>query len=274
MSDPGLTDIDPAAHVSPEATIGEGVRIGPGAVVEAGARIGDGTVVLANAVVTAFATIGKNCRIHQGACVGGDPQDLSFAGGDTRVEVGDGTTIREFATVHRATKPGAATTVGRDCYLMVNSHLAHDCVVGDKVVICNAALVAGHVTIGDRAFISGNTVIHQFSRVGTLAMLGGLSGIGLDLGPYLTAVRRNEVASINVVGMRRAGFDADARRRVQTAYRELFSASTLAAGIVAVRALGVDHPEIRAIVSFYDVRSKRGFCRPPSGHALGDSAEE
>ena len=274
MSNPGLADIHPSAHVSPEAFLGEGVRVGPGAVVEAGARIGDGTIVMANAVVTGFATIGRNCRIHHSACVGGDPQDLAFEGADTRVEIGDGTIIREFATVHRATKPGAATVIGRDCYLMVSSHVAHDCVLGDKVIVCNCALVAGHVHVGDRAFISGNTVIHQFSRMGTLAMLGGLSGIGLDLGPYLTAVKRNEVGAINMVGMRRAGFDLEARRRVQAAYRELFGAASLADGLEAVRALGAERPEIRAIVEFFSVKSKRGFCRPPSGHALGDSAEE
>jgi UDP-N-acetylglucosamine acyltransferase len=269
-----VSGVHPSAHVSPDAVLGDGVRVGPGTVVEAGARIGDGTLILANAVVTGFATIGKNCRIHHGAVVGGDPQDLSFQGADTRVEIGDGTTIREYATIHRATKPGAATVIGRDCYLMVSSHVAHDCVIGDRVVICNCALVAGHVHVGDRAFISGNTVIHQFSRVGTLAMLGGLSGIGLDLGPFLTAVKRNEVGSINMVGMRRAGHDAEARRRVQTAYRELFGAATLADGIAAARALGPDRPEIQAITAFYDFRSKRGFCRPPAGHALGDSAED
>jgi UDP-N-acetylglucosamine acyltransferase len=274
MSNPGLTAIHPSAHVSPEAFLGEGVRVGPGAVVEAGARVGDGTVIMANAVVTGSATIGRNCRIHHAACVGGDPQDLSFEGADTRVEIGDGTTIREFATVHRATRPGAATRIGRDCYLMVSAHVAHDCVLGDKVILVNSALLAGHVHVGDRAFLSGNSVVHQFSRIGSLAMLGGLAGVGLDVGPYLTVARRNEVSAINMVGLRRAGFDLEARRRVQAAYRELFGAASLAEGLEAVGAIGAGRPEIRAIVEFFSVKSKRGFCRPPSGHALGDAAEE
>jgi UDP-N-acetylglucosamine acyltransferase len=243
-------------------------------VIEAGARVGDNSVIMANAVITGFATIGRNCRIHHAACVGGDPQDLAFQGADTRVEIGDGTVLREFATVHRATKPGSSTIVGRDCYLMVSSHVAHDCVLGERVIVCNCALVAGHVHVGDRAFLSGNTVVHQFSRIGSLAMLGGLSGVGLDIGPYLTVVKRNEVRAINMVGLRRAGFDLDARRRIQTAYRELFGAGSLADGLTTVSSLGPDLPEIRAIVSFFQVPSKRGFCRPPSGHALGDSAEE
>jgi UDP-N-acetylglucosamine acyltransferase len=274
MSTPGVTDIHPSAHVSPDAVIGEGVRIGPGAVVEAGARVGDGTTIMANAIVTGFATIGRNCRIHYSACVGGDPQDLGFNGAETRVEIGDGTVIREFATVHRATKPGTATMVGRDCFLMVSSHVAHDCVLGDKVVVCNCALVAGHVHVGDRAFLSGNTVIHQFSRIGSLAMLGGLAGVGLDVGPFLTVAKRNAVSAINMVGLRRAGYDVEARRRVQNAYRELFGATALATGLEAVRAHGEERPEIRAILAFYSAPSKRGYCRPPNGHALGDSAEE
>jgi UDP-N-acetylglucosamine acyltransferase len=269
-----LAEIDPSAHVSPDASLGDGVRIGPGAVVEAGARIGDGTSIGPHAVITGFATIGRNCRIGPSTCVGGDPQDLAFQGADTRVEIGDGTTLREFATVHRATRPGGATVVGRDCYLMVSSHVAHDCVLGDRVVVCNCALVAGHVHVGDRAFLSGNTVVHQFSRIGTLAMLGGLSGVGLDVGPFLTVVKRNEVRAINMVGLRRAGFDLDARRRIQTAYRDLFGAASLAEGLGAVRALGPDRPEVEAIVGFFEVPSKRGFCRPPTGHALGDSSEE
>jgi UDP-N-acetylglucosamine acyltransferase len=274
MGSPGVTDIHPAAQVSPDAVLGDGVRVGPGAVVEAGARIGEGTVVMANAIVTGFATIGRNCRIHHAALVGGDPQDLGFNGAETRVEIGDGTTVREFATVHRATKPGGATVIGKECYLMVTAHVAHDCVIGDRVIIANGALLAGHVHVGDRAFFSGNIVVHQFSRIGTLAMLGGLAGVGLDVGPYLTVARRNEVSAINMVGLRRAGFDLESRRRIQNAYRELFGAASLTEGLEAVAAHGADRPEIRAIVSFFTDGTKRGFCRPPSGHALGDSAED
>jgi UDP-N-acetylglucosamine acyltransferase len=274
LPSPSVNDIHPTAHVASDATIGEGVRVGPGAVVESGARIGDGTTVMAYAVITGWATIGKNCRIHQAACIGGDPQDLAFQGADTRVEIGDGTVVREFATIHRATKPGSATRIGRDCYLMVSSHVAHDCVVGDRVVVCNGALVAGHVQIADRVFLSGNTAVHQFSRIGTLGMLSGNTGVGLDLGPYLIAVGRNEVRAVNVVGLRRAGFDPDARRRIQTAYRDLFGAATLTDGLASVRALGPERPEVRTIVSFFESPSKRGFCRPPNGHALGDAAEE
>jgi UDP-N-acetylglucosamine acyltransferase len=269
-----LAGIDPSAHVDPEAVLGDGVRVGPGAVIEAGARVGDGTVVGAHAVITGHATIGRSCRISPSALIGGDPQDVAFQGADTRVEIGEGTTVREFATVHRATKPGTATIVGRDCYLMVSSHVAHDCVLGDRVIVCNCALVAGHVQVGDRAFLSGNTVVHQFSRIGTLAMLGGLSGVGQDIGPYLTVVKRNEVRAINVVGLRRAGFDLESRRRIQAAYRELFGATSLARGLDAVRALGPERPEIGAIIAFYEVPTRRGFCRPPVGHALGDAAED
>jgi UDP-N-acetylglucosamine acyltransferase len=271
---PSLTDIDPSAHVSPDATLGEGVRVGPGAVIEAGARIGDGSIVMAHAVVTGWTTLGRNCKVFPSAVIGADPQDLSFQPCESRVEIGDGTTVREFATIHRGGKQGSTTVIGRDCLLMVSSHIAHDCVLGDRVVVCNCALVAGHVHIGDRAFLSGNTVVHQFSRIGSLAMMGGLSGVGLDVGPFLTVVKRNEIRAINMVGLRRAGYDIDSRRRIQTAYRELFGAPSLTDGLGSVRALGEERPEIRTIVDFFEVSSKRGFCRPPSGHALGDSADE
>ncbi len=266
-------EIHPSAHVAADADLGPGVKVGPGAIIEPGARIGEGTVIHGNAVVTGFATLGRNCKIHYGAVVGGDPQDLAFEGFDTRVEIADDVVIREHATVHRATKPGAATVIGRGSYLMVNSHVAHDCVLGERVVVCNSALVAGHSHIGNRAFLSGNTVVHQFSRVGTLVMLSGISGIGRDVGPYLLVAERSDVRGINMVGLRRAGLGGDARRRIQNAYRLLFGAPTIREGVDQVRGLGAEHPEIAEIVNFYG-ESKRGYSRPPNGHALGEGAED
>jgi len=266
--------IDPCAHVSPEADVAPNVRIGPGAVVEKGARVGEGTTIMANAVITRHAVIGARCTIHYGAVIGGDPQDLAFKDVPTRVILGDEVTVREFATIHRATVPGAATVVGKGCYLMVNAHVAHDCVLGERVIVCNSALVAGHCSIGDRAFLSGNTVVHQFSRVGPLVMLSGISGIGRDIGPYLIVANRSAVCGVNVVGLRRAGFDAAQRRRVQDAYRELFAARTLTEGVAALRANGAaSHPEVAAIADFFTAESKRGFSRPRRGAALDASGD-
>lgn len=268
-------EIHPQAFVSPEAEVEPNVRIGPGAVVEKGARVGEGTIVMANAVITRAATIGRRCRIHYGAVVGGDPQDVAFEGGDSRVVLGDETVVREHATVHRATKRDGATVVGRGCYLMVNAHVAHDCTLGERVIVCNSALVAGHCTIGDRAFLSGNTVVHQFSRVGPLVMLSGISGIGRDVGPYLIVASRSEVRGVNVVGLRRAGLDGAARTRVKEAYRALFAAATLEEGVARLRADGAaTHPEIAAIADFFSAESKRGFSRPRRGAVLGSGEDD
>lgn len=268
-------EIHPHAHVSPEAEVEPNVRIGPGAVVEKGARVGEGTTIMANAVITRYATIGRRCKIHYGAVIGGDPQDLTFVDVPTRVQIGDETVVRECASVHRATKEGTATVVGRGCYLMVNAHIAHDCVLGERVIVCNSALVAGHCRIGDRAFLSGNTVVHQFSRIGPLVMLSGISGVGRDVGPYLIVAGRSNVRGINVVGLRRAGLDGAARSRVKEAYRALFAAPTLEEGVAALRTTGLAaHPEIAAIADFFAAESKRGFSRPKRDAKLGTSEDD
>ena len=250
------------AVVSEDAEIGPGVIIGPYAVIEAGARIGNGTRIQAGAVVTGHVDVGRSCEIGHGAVIGGEPQDVSFdRDTPSRLVIGDRTVIREHVTLHRATKPGTSTRVGDDCYLMGHCHVAHDCVIDDGAIVCNGALIAGHVEVGPRAFISGNVVIHQFCRIGELAMIGGHAGISLDAGPYLMVTDRNRLGGQNVVGMRRAGFDADARRRVKAAYQALFGAESHEAGLEAVAAMGLDHPEVARIHAFF-ASSKRGFLKP------------
>ena len=243
------------------AELGEGVTVGPHAVIEAGAVVGDGTSVLANAIVTGHATIGAGCQIHYGAVIGHEPQDLAFEGAESRVILGDGCVVREYATVHRATREGGATVVGENCLLMVGSHVAHDCQIGRNVVICNSALVAGHAIVGDRAFLSGNAVVHQFSRVGRLVMLSGISGIGRDVGPFLTVACRSQVAGLNTVGMRRAGLSGTTRRLVRDAYRMLFKAETIDEGLAQIRERIEPDPAVKEILDFYSI-SGRGFARP------------
>ncbi|MEE2713161.1 MAG: acyl-ACP--UDP-N-acetylglucosamine O-acyltransferase [Planctomycetota bacterium] len=269
MTGPAAVNVHPTAVVSPEADLGASVAVGPYAVIEAGAVVGASTTIDAHVVVKASATIGEDCRLHVGAVIGDDPQDVSFdLGAPTRVEIGDRTVLREYVTVHRSTAPERPTRIGSDCLLMGSSHVAHDCLVGDHVVLCNAALVAGHVEVGPRAFISGNAVVHQFCRVGAVVMLSGLSGISRDVGPYLTVSGRSDVSGLNVIGMRRAGLSGATRARVKEAYRRLFASTLLADGLVGVRELGLEHDEIREIAAFY-AASQRGYSRPPQGHPLG-----
>lgn len=273
MPGPAAVSVHQTAVVSPGAVLGENVTVGPYAVVEAGAVIGAGTTLDAHVVVKGPATVGVDCRLHAGVVIGDDPQDLAFDPGvPSRVEIGDRTILREYVTIHRSTDPARPTRIGSDCLFMGGSHVAHDCQVSDHVILCNAALVAGHVEIGPRAFISGHTVIHQFCRIGAVVMLSGLSGIGRDVGPYLTVSGRSDVNGLNVVGMRRAGVTSDARLRVKEAYRHLFMSPRLKDGLAAIRGLGVQHPEINEIAEFY-AGSKRGYSRPPQGHVFGTASE-
>jgi len=269
MTGPLATTVHATAVISPRAELSDGVKVGPYAVVSAGAFIGRGTVLDAHVVVKGTATIGADCRLHAGVVVGDDPQDLSFAvETPSRVLIGDRTVLREHVTVHRATIEDGVTQIGAGCLLMGGSHVAHDCVLGDEIVLCNSALVAGHVEIEDRAFISGNTVIHQFCRVGRSVMLSGVSGIGKDVGPYLTVAGRSDVVGLNAVGMRRAGMDVAARARVKEAYRGMFGSDSLGEGLAAVQALSPEHPEIQEILEFYG-GSRRGYSRPVVGHVFG-----
>lgn len=256
--------IHATAVVSPDAELGEGVEIGPYAVVEGGAVVGNGTKIDAHAIIRGATTLGEHCRIHPCAVLGDDPQDLSFDFARTRLVVGDHTVVREHATVHRSTKEGRPTVIGSHVLLMGMSHVAHDCVIGDRVVICNSGLVAGHCEIGPRAFISGNTVVHQFCRVGALVMLSGLSGVGRDVGPFLTVAGRSRIQGVNAVGMRRAGMTAAQRSRVKQAYRLLFGVPDLARGLDLVREAHGGHPEIGEILAFY-AASRRGYSRPGGG---------
>lgn len=253
--------IDPRALVSEHAEIDEGVSIGPFAIVEEGVVLAEGCSLGPGAILRSGVHLGRDCRIHAGAILGEDPQDLSFEGAGGGVHVGEGTVVREYATVHRASRPGRETRIGPFSYLMVQSHVAHDAILGERVIVCNGALIAGHARIGDRAFISGNVVIHQFCRVGQMVMLSGNTGISSDVGPYLTMAERNAVVGFNKVGMRRGGLDAPAQRRVIASYRRLFGARTLREGVAELAADAARHAELAAIHAFYSEEG-RGFARP------------
>lgn len=261
------------AVVDPGATIGLGSSIGPYAVIEAGVQIGEGVVIGPHVVIKSGTELGDECRVHAGAVLGDDPQDLAFDRQlETRLVVQARTVIREHVTIHRATDPARPTRIGQDCLLMAHSHVGHDAHLGSRVILCNSALIAGHVEVQDRAFLSGNTVVHQFCRVGEGVMLSGVSGVNRDVGPYLTVAERSDVVGINTVGLRRAGMNSERRRRVVQAYRALFSAPSLEGGLEAVRALeSSEEPEIRRILDFYQ-GTKRGYARPRCEHPLAQHA--
>ena len=250
-------NIHPTACIEPGAVLGEGVEVGP------------------HAVIFRHVTIGPRTRIHAGAVIGDLPQDLGFKGGDSWVRIGADCVIREHVTIHRGTKPDTLTEVGDGCFLMAGSHLAHNVVLGRRVILANAVLLAGYVQVGDGAFISGNSAVHQFVRIGRLAMIGGLGAISKDIPPFCTtrSSTLNGVTGLNVIGMRRAGLDAPARLAVKRAfallYREGLNFRDAAAAIAA------QYPDgpARELADFV-AAAKRGLAPFAARRAGGESVEE
>jgi UDP-N-acetylglucosamine acyltransferase len=250
--------IHPTAVVSDGARLGDDVVIGPHAVIEAGAEIGDGSVIGAHAIVKRYTTLGRQNRVFEGAVLGGEPQDLAYDGSPSRLVIGDRNTIREGVTIHRASKPGAATVVGSDCFLMAYAHVAHDCRIADRVIMANDALLSGHIEVGERAFISGCVVVQQFSRIGRLALLGGGSKVPKDCLPFvITDGNPARARGLNVVGLRRAGMGAAELRALKEALRLLLrSALPLAEALERMSELR--HPLVDEMIEFARA-SKRGF---------------
>lgn len=195
--------------------------IHPAAHIEEGARLGEGCVIHAHALIGRHCHLADGVVVHPYAVLGGDPQDLGFRPETpSGVRIGAHTVIREHVTVNRATKPGESTTVGADCFLMTGCHVAHDCRIGERVVIANAVLLAGHVHIGDRTFLGGGAVIHQHVRIGESVMIGGGGRISSDVAPFCLATERNTVYGLNMVGLRRRGLKREVLSEIKQAFRE------------------------------------------------------
>jgi UDP-N-acetylglucosamine acyltransferase len=215
--------ISPLAYVHPDARIGKDVTIEPFATIYADVEIGEGTWIGPNAVLMDGARIGRKCRIFPGAVISAIPQDLKFAGEHTTAEVGDGTTIRECVTINRGTADRLKTAVGSNCLLMAYVHLAHDCILGNNIVIANSVNLAGHVTIDDWAILEGNVAVQQFIHIGAHSFIAGASLVRKNVPPFVKAAREPlSYVGVNVVGLRRRGFDDAAVARIEDIYREIF----------------------------------------------------
>ncbi len=209
--------------VDPRAKIGKNVTIDPFSTISSDVEIGDGTWVGSNVTIMDGARIGKNCKIFPGTVISAIPQDLKFEGEDSLVIIGDNTTIRECVTINRGTKALGYTKVGNNCLIMATAHIAHDCIIGDHVIIVNGCGVAGHVEIGDYAIIGGLSAIHQFSRIGKHVMVSGGSLIRKDIPPYIKVAREPMTyAGINSVGLRRRGMSNEKIIEIQNIYRVIF----------------------------------------------------
>lgn len=262
--------IHPTAVVDPRARLAADVEVGPYAVIDGEVSVDAGSWIGSHVHIAGPTRIGKRCRIYPFAVIGTPPQDRSFTGGESRVEIGDDNTIREHVTIHSGTpKGGGVTSVGNRNWFLVGSHVAHDCRIGDDNTFANGILLAGHVRVASNVMVSGVVAVHQFCRIGRLAMVSGMTGVPLDVPPFVIAQgTRARLVGLNRVGLKRAGVTTAQMRVLQEAYRLLFrEKSSLAGRLAAVRALG--EPLAGEMADFV-ATTKRGVCTRESD----ESAEE
>ena len=255
--------IHPTAAVESGAEVDPSCEIGPFAVIGPHVRMGPGNVVGAHAVVTGRTTLGQGNRVFPHAVIGEVPQDLKYRGEPTHLAIGDRNSFREFVTVHLGTAGGGGTTrIGTGCLVMANSHVAHDCVIGDGAIIANSVALAGHVVLEDHVHFGGLSAAHQFTRIGRLAFVSGMTGITMDVPPYCMASgSRAELAGLNTIGMQRAGFSEEQIAHAKQAYKIVFRSNLqLADAIAQLDAELGTHPEIAHFVAFLR-GSQRGLTR-------------
>jgi len=253
--------IHPTALVDPDAQIGADVEIGPFAVIGPQAAIGDRTIVQSYVVMEGNVAIGTGNFIGHGAIIGPPPQDLSFSlERKTKIEIGNDNVIREYCTIHRGSPEGSVTKIGDNNFLMVGTHVGHNCEIGNNVVIANNCLLAGHVHVDDGAFIGGGSTFHQHMHVGRLVMVQGSSAFGKDLPPFVIAAERNSVFGINVIGLKRAGFSVRDRDELKAAFKLLYTSGlNISQALEKAETMNFGAPA-REFFEFVAGAKKRGIC--------------
>jgi UDP-N-acetylglucosamine acyltransferase len=251
--------IHSTAIVSPDAEIGSNVEIGAFAIVGEGCSIGDDCVISPRATLERNVALGPHCRVGIGSVLGGPPQDLKYAGEETTVVIGEGTVIREYATINRGTAHSFTTSVGRHCLLMSYVHIAHDCQIGNSVILSNVVQLAGHVTIEDKAIISGLSAVHQFARIGRQSFIGGCSRVSKDIPPFLKAVGNPvKLYGLNTIGLQRNGMDEATIRELKRAYRLLFRSDLNVTQAIEQAQTELEPlPEVKELLRFVEA-SERG----------------
>jgi UDP-N-acetylglucosamine acyltransferase len=256
--------IHPTAIIDPTAKISEGVEIGAYSVIEKNVYIGEGTKIGSHVVIREGTEIGKGCQIFQFSSIGEAPQSIAYKGEKTSLQIGDYNIIREFVTLHRGTvKGGGKTVIGNENFIMAYSHVAHDCQIGNQVVMANGATLGGHILIEDHAIIGGLVAVHQFCQVGAYAIIGGLTGVLMDIPPYTKAQGdRAKLFGLNTIGLKRANFSEDTLRALKKAYRIIFRSDlTLEKAMTRLREDEVSQVhEVQHLIQFIQ-RSKRGISR-------------
>jgi UDP-N-acetylglucosamine acyltransferase len=263
--------IHPTAIVSPQAVLGDNVEVGAFSLIEGEVTIGDNCVIRPGAYLYGPITMGRGNTVHTGAILGDLPQHLKFKGERTTLEIGDNNIIRENVTIHRGTTHSFKTVIGNNNFIMVGAHIAHDCVVGNRCMLTNGCMLAGHCTLEDNVIISGNSAVHQFVRIGRLALLSGLSGTTKDIPPFIIQQGIDTTSGVNVIGMRRAGMAQEQINAVRDAFRILFREGLpLPAAIAKLeRHLG-DSDVVREMITFLHGAHK-GVC-PMRGRLRDEAA--
>lgn len=255
--------IHPTAIISPDANLADDVEVGPYSVIGPSVNIGKGTKIGPHVIIESHTDIGENCHLFQFASIGAPPQDLKFKGEETRVVIGNHNTIREFVTIHRATAADIGVTIMGDYNLiMAYCHIAHNCKLGDHVIMSNAANLAGHIHVEDYAIISGLSGVHQFTRIGAHSIIGGCSAVTKDIPPYVMAAgNMAKLYGLNLIGLKRRGFSEETIQALKETYRIVFRSSLLLAkAIETVKSDVADVPEVRHFLDFIQ-SSPRGICR-------------
>lgn len=268
-----MSEIHPSAIIGRNVRLGDSCQIGPGCVIEDGVVLGARNRLLMNVYVGPGTTIGDDNQLHMGAVVGHLPQDLAFKGGESFTKIGSRNTIREYVTIHRGTKDGTSTVIGNDNFLMANAHVAHNCEIGNNVILVNLASLTGHCVIEDGAFLSGMVGLHQFTRVGHYAIISALSAVNKDVPPYMLCGGRPAVIQgLNVVGLRRAGMPPPVREEIKHAYKLLYRSGLNVSNAIEAIQRECKTSEAQQLVEFINA-SSRGICAGISGDS-SDSEEE
>ena len=256
--------IHKTAIVNSKAKIASSANIGPYCVIGANVEIGENVTIHSHVSVSGNTKIGNDNKIYPFASIGNDPQDLKYNGEETKLIIGDNNKIREYVTINPGTEGGGGLTkIGNNCLFMISSHVAHDCYVGNNVIIANNVPLGGHVSIEDNVVIGGNSAVQQFTRIGKMAMVGGMTGVLHDVIPYgLSTGNRNILQGLNLIGLRRAKFDNKEILGLSEAYKEIFATKNLSENIIKLNGIFKENPLVKDVIEFITKDKKRSICTP------------
>ena len=256
--------IHKTAIINPKAKISSNVIIGPYSIIGSNVEIDEDCEIQSHVSIVGNTKIGKNNKIYPFSSIGNDPQDLKFAGEETRLEIGNNNKIREYVTINPGTQGGGGLTkIGDNCLFMVSSHIAHDCIVGNNVILANNVPLGGHAEIEDNVIIGGNSAVQQFTRIGRLAMIGGMTGVLKDVPPFgLSIGNRNYLQGLNLIGLRRKKYDNKKIMGLDNAYKEIFSSKNLHENLSKINGEYKDNELVSEVIRFIEKDKKRPICSP------------